>query len=392
MVKRRSGQAGLTIVELLVTIVIASVVSVATFTFFAGQQRIYDVQTELLNMQQNLWASMETLARYARASGGGMSGCVADDPDGPGPKQGDPVPGGATMPLTGLRVWNDPNFVRVPPLWIRNGAGGAPDMITVAYGEGSSGGFTDAMLRQDIPPGASTAPIIVQPTMSAAFVVGEFGLLVESGLSRQRARLHAVRDHRHRRRDRHAVAQRRHVDVEHPRRRGGHGAPHGVRRLAPPFPVPNPEPTGGVRNFGRLVIVQFAINSVGAPATPPSLTMNILTAGGGPQVLAEGIEDMQIAYACDLQPLVPDGVLIEGTDPATRLADEWTYNEAGDVPWNGCKRPAGIRITLVARSINTDTTLTDFPNNAKPAAEDGVAGAINIYRHRIATTTVYPRN
>ena len=70
---RRRRQSGLTIVELLITIVVASILSVATFTFFAGQQRIYDVQTELLNMQQNLWAAHGD-ARPLRPGRGGRHG------------------------------------------------------------------------------------------------------------------------------------------------------------------------------------------------------------------------------------------------------------------------------------------------------------------------------
>jgi prepilin-type N-terminal cleavage/methylation domain-containing protein len=387
MVRRspRPTQSGLTIVELLVTIVIASVVSAATFMFFAGQQKIYDVQTELLNMQQNLWASMETLARYARASGGGMSGCVRPDSDGPGPDQGDPVPGGAAMPQTGLRVWRSPNFSRVPPLWIQNGVAGAPDTLTVAYGDGSSGGYTDAMLLTDIPAGQSTGPIVTLPGQSGGFRVDEFGLLVDRGQANldRGCMLFQITG---------IVAP---DTLLHSAATSDWNTLNNQAAMMPftydGDPTPNVA-TGGVRNFGRLFVVQFAINSVGAPATPPTLTMNVLTTNDGPQVLAEGIEDLQVAYACDLQPLAPDGLLREGTDPASRLADEWIYNETGDVVTRACIRPDAIRITLIARSMNTDTLLSDFPGNAKPSAEDGVAGPVDLFRHRAATTTVYPRN
>src|SRR5438046_1503270 len=76
MRNRRPPESGLTLVELMVTIVVASLVASSTFMFFAGQQRLYDTQTKLLNVQQNLWASMEVLARSIRAGGSGMaSGC-----------------------------------------------------------------------------------------------------------------------------------------------------------------------------------------------------------------------------------------------------------------------------------------------------------------------------
>ena len=76
MAMRSSGDRGLTLVELMVTMVIASVVAGATFMFFAGQQRVYETQTKLLNVQQNAWASMEVLTRFIRANGSGMYGCV----------------------------------------------------------------------------------------------------------------------------------------------------------------------------------------------------------------------------------------------------------------------------------------------------------------------------
>jgi hypothetical protein len=110
-------------------------------------------------------------------------------------------------------------------------------------------------------------------------------------------------------------------------------------------------------------------------------------------VLAEGIEDLQIAYACDTSPATSgDGVFTEGTDNTTKKADEWTYNTSGDVPVAACNRPQAVRITIVARSTEVDTTLAGLATNRKPAVEDGVVGAVDAFRHRVLTTTVYPRN
>ena len=114
-----------------------------------------------------------------------------------------------------------------------------------------------------------------------------------------------------------------------------------------------------------------------------------------PQVLADGIEDLQIAYACDLTPVAPDGpdgVMSEGNDAASRLGDEWTYNVAGDVPPAACVRPQAVRLTLIARTVDGDDNLAGATNNMKPAAEDGVAGTKDNFRHRVLTTMVSPRN
>jgi hypothetical protein len=90
--------------------------------------------------------------------------------------------------------------------------------------------------------------------------------------------------------------------------------------------------------------------------------------------------------------------LTEGTTVATRLADEWINNQAGDVVPAGCALPTAIRITLIARSLAADTALTATAGSGtgsssfKPAAEDGTAGAPDNFRHRSLTTTIYPRN
>ena len=102
-----------------------------------------------------------------------------------------------------------------------------------------------------------------------------------------------------------------------------------------------------------------------------------------------------IAYACDLNPPAPggpDGVFTEGTDLGSRQADEWTYNVTGDVPPAGCVRPQAVRLTIIARTTVGDDNLSGLATNAKPAAEDGAAGARDNFRHRVLTTIVSPRN
>ena len=76
VVGRRAPEQGMTLVELMVTMVIAAIVAASTFMFFAGQQRVYETQTKMLNVQQNVWASMEVLSRFVRSAGSGMYGCV----------------------------------------------------------------------------------------------------------------------------------------------------------------------------------------------------------------------------------------------------------------------------------------------------------------------------
>ena len=187
MVARRSStERGLTLVELMVTMVIASIVATATFAFFAGQQRVYEAQTKLLNVQQNAWASMEVLTRFLRANGSGMYGCVrpvggivsspplnrltgaaVDASDDPPVSMnlgtGALVHNLSVIPNAGLRAYDKATnqMIRIPPLWIVDNVDPASDasaagivegtdVLTVAFGNRSSGTLFDSPLALQV--------------------------------------------------------------------------------------------------------------------------------------------------------------------------------------------------------------------------------------------------
>ena len=376
LARRRDPRAGLTLVELMITIIISSIVATSTFFFFVGQRRVYDTQAKVLNVQQNLWAAMETLTRFVRGAGMGIYGCVSAT---------DPTPTGATMPQTGLRVFQKSTgaSMRLAPIWIKNGAAGAPDAITVVFGAGSFGNFTDANLKSTVT--AATSAITAPAGLSAIFRTGEFIVLLDNTAAPagpptgdrgctlfQITGIDSTTDTLQ-----HASSSLWNAGSD-------------IAGVVPITYTGGATPTAGIRDIGTLNWVQFSIDATGAS---PKLMMNRLDGTAGPQVLADGIEDLQIAYACDIQPSTDgDGVFTEGTDSTTKKADEWTYNVGGDVPPAGCNRPQAVRITIIARSTEVDTTLAGLATNRKPATEDGVAGAIDAYRHRVLTTTVYPRN
>jgi prepilin-type N-terminal cleavage/methylation domain-containing protein len=388
MVKRhrpvlvRSRQAGLTLVELMVTIVLASIVASSTFMFFVGQRRVYDTQMKILNTQQNLWASMETVSRFMRLGGMGMIGCV---------NALDPPPTGATPPATGLRVYRSgppEEVIRLAPLWIKNGEDGAPDEVTVAFGTGTFGNFSDAALGATVsmPTGAITTP----PGLTSVFRANEFAVLIDTTVNPvgppagdRGCTLFQIT----------GITSGTNTLLHETSSSFNPGSD--VDKLVPWSYTGGASPKAGIRNFGTLNWVRFAIDSTGAPGKAPRLMMSRLDGNNGPvgpQVLAEGIEDMQIAYACDIAAPGPDGIFSEGTDEGTKKIDEWTYNVAGDVPLVGCNRPHALRVTIIARSTDPDTTLSGLGTNAKPAVEDGVAGPVDTFRHRVISTSVYPRN
>lgn len=146
--------------------------------------------------------------------------------------------------------------------------------------------------------------------------------------------------------------------------------------------------------------------------TVPVLTMERIDGStpAGPQVLAEGIEDLQVAFACDLD---GDGRLTEGSPPST--TDEWTLNAAGDPIATSnarkCNQPSAVRVTLIARSLTEDNGINaSLLDNGRPGAENHAAHTASAnpscnnplvwdgnnyqdqFRRRVLSTTMYPRN
>ena len=388
----RNRDAGLTLVELMITIIVASLVAASTFIFFAGQQRVYETQAKLVNVQQNLNISMEMMIRFVRAAGAGMDGCIRPDSDGIGVDTGAAPPVGPALPLSsapaqGLRAYIEgEGDVRVPPLWITNGAAGAPDILTVAWGDGTFGTWRDADLGATIPVGQPTAPLTCAAAGPAgAFWANEFVVVLDITPNPLRPAPFFN--------DRGCTLFRlTQVDVP-----GGVLAHTTTSTWNPPndaagpamvpFAYSNAANTTGIRHFGTLNWVRFAIRPPADPTGAPALTMERLDQAGPAEVLAEGIVDLQVAYACDRNP--NDGLLTEGP---VQTADEWVLNTAADPIPLACGRPDAVRISLISRSLTPDTLLSGVATNVKPALEDGVAGAPDQFRYRTHTTTISARN
>ena len=190
----------MTLVEIMITLVISSIIAASTFMFFAGQQRIYDTQTKLINVQQNLWAAMEVVARYTRAAGSGMYECVrpasyynATLDNGTRLLSSTPSPGplaaslaDANRPNAGIRAFNAATGAMqwIPPLWIVNNSNDAgvvagTDIISVAFGNRTSGTDVDAPLASAIANSLpSTAITLTGVNMGRMFRLGEFVLLL----------------------------------------------------------------------------------------------------------------------------------------------------------------------------------------------------------------------
>jgi prepilin-type N-terminal cleavage/methylation domain-containing protein len=449
---RRSREQGMTLVELMVTMVISSIIAASTFLFFAGQQRIYETQTKLLNIQQNLWAAMEVVSRYTRAAGSGMFQCVkpasfantgVNPPNGsriqstwPSPS---PLPSAennkltlAAAPATGARAHNAAtgNLQWIPPLWIVNNSSAAEDaamnirpgtdILTVAFGNRTSGTDVDAILAANFT--ATNGTITLKDTnASDMFRPWEFVLLLV--LPEWAWGTNPVVDRGC------TLLQITSIPQAAPKTTLDHGAsaaptPAGSPVWNPAGNVPAMLPTGGyagspteaysgVRNFGALTWVSFFIQQIGSgtpalmmrqwhindPSTNTPLT----------QILAEGIEDLQVSFACDTGTLAShdlltiNGQLDEGTDDASRRTDEWWNNVPNDtLPAAGndgfCNLPTAVRLTLVARTLTPDDLIDavatgngplDIEDHHYPTAP---SRPTDQFRRRVLTTTIFPRN
>ena len=176
--------------------------------------------------------------------------------------------------------------------------------------------------------------------------------------------------------------------------------------------LPNGGYTGGaagVRNFGQLAWVTFFVQRNGTDGIP-NLMMQQRHLGGtsnAAQVLAEGVEDFQVSFACDTgtlqthDPTQVNGSLDEGGDDLTKLTDEWWNNVPNDVlpPINNagyCNLPTAVRLTLVVRTLTPDDLIDPtISNNGPMDVEDhryDPPRPTDRFRRRVLSTTVYPRN
>lgn len=431
---RRARQAGMTLVEIMITMVISGIIAASTFMFFAGQQRVYETQTKLLNIQQNLWAAMEVVARYTRAAGSGMFECVrpasyanATTADGSrllstSPSDGPLTSSLATRPQTGVRATDSSTNTMqwIPPLWIVNnstsdttlGVQATTDILTVAFGNRTSGTDVDAQLALSFADSSPTNNITL--SSSSGIITGqmfrqwEFVLLMvlpdwgygnDPAVDRGCTMFQITNDPTSGTTLAHsATASTSGGLVWNPA-----GSISGM--------IPGAGYTAGssgVRNFGTLTWVTFFVQT-GANGIPNLMMMQRHLAGsdGQPQILAEGIEDLQIAFACDTGSLgiydltALNGELDEGTSDATKKNDEWWNNVPNDVlpaiNTDGfCNMPTAVRITMVVRTLAPDPLIdSSSTSNGPMDVEDHRYSSprpTDQYRRRVLSTTVYPRN
>ncbi len=146
-------------------------------------------------------------------------------------------------------------------------------------------------------------------------------------------------------------------------------------------------PPGGYKAGDLVIRARLSHFYVTTLDTTPTLMMDPDGRDGpeGPEPLAQGIEDFQVAVGVDTN---DDGTVFEDGS----AADEWFYNAAADLdppalsatPWRA------VRVSIVARSV-AETTI--YATNLRPRVEDHpVATAPDVYRRRVLSATIEVRN
>jgi type IV pilus assembly protein PilW len=136
----------------------------------------------------------------------------------------------------------------------------------------------------------------------------------------------------------------------------------------------------------RVVYTVGSAFFTAANATQNTSTLNLAINGAAAQPLAEGIEDMQVAYGFDTD---ADGVVNEIGNAADD--DDWLYNKAGDTikATFTIANLRTIRVTLVAK---TSATENGAVFGGAPPAEDRAAIPSDGFARRIMRTEIAVRN
>ncbi len=373
---RRGDQAGVTLIELMISVLLASILSTGLFYMMSSQQRTYSEQLSNMTAQQNLVGAMEYLQGQIWKAGYGFTGCGGEV------KAVNDVEGSVT--ITAFAVGNGYNMF--------TGAADPDlsDSFALTYRDTAGGGDLGVKLVDAMP----TASAILKASSDGNIKLLDMLIIWQPGssfCSLMQASQPAQ-----------PIGVLGHYTIQH-----NSGSPI-EWNPANPAKFPDYWPPGGylegaiVMNIGDFGTARrYAIDR---SRNPPQLVTWKKTDLSDLEVVADGIEDLQIAYACDMN---GDGEITEGKNDTERQNDEWAYNVAGDViptcvdAGGASIPPALMRVTLIARTAGP---IIGDKAGFRPGAEDhlpgtpnddlssAVVGGMGTYGRVMLTTTVIPRN
>lgn len=382
----KSHDAGLTIIELMISLLLASVLTSGVFYMVSGQTKTYRSEVSKVGLQQNMSGAAEYLARQIRMAGYGFGRCPGGVVN-----QWDGAAGTTASTYRAVQFYNSCNLRTTAPASCPTAPIGnpdAPDSFTVTYAQTDSIASSGVRIVNAMP--ASSANIEVNAP--GGFKQGDIVALWQPGTTTACTLMRLTHD---------------------PQAIGGGGVPsyhlqHHPDGLYNPPGGQNIFPAGGY-GAGTLVINltrgnaiprHFAVDTT----TNPSRLVTWTTANADPssdtanlEPIADNVEDMQVAWACDVN---NDGAYDEGATVADRTTDEWGGNVANDTLPTCGVRPIGlVRLTIIARGASPEM---DNKLGFRPAAEDRAAGSasedlsatsnMGTYTRRTVSLTAAPYN
>lgn len=388
---RRGGESGVTIVELMVAMVLAAMLAAGLLALLTGQQRTYSQQMEGTGIQQNLGGAVEYLERQVRLAGFGLAG----------PCPGNVLlsgtaTGAATLPS--VTLYNACDLLTQNPTACCSSANlgacssamstTAPDSLSVAYAGDVNDPALFGGIRLTRALGATDQ--VVWTGASGGMVANGRFMLWEPGTTTPCIL-------------RQLTANPVAVGAEFQLAHGASAPLNGAGGTNQPYPA-------GSLLFPVAAITRPRHFAIDATTSPPQLVtwsttaVNPSTDRANREVLAEGVESLQVAYACDVGDSgglgAGDGQLAEGSTVAERRVDEWAFNVAGETYRPNCSvRPIrAVRLTVIGRGASGDPR---DRTGRRPATEDqpeGTAAADHAESHsgsfqrEVLSVQVRPRN
>lgn len=377
-------QAGLTLIELMVTVLLATLLIGGLFYMMVGQQKTYNAQVNTLSAQENLWGAMEFLERQIRMAGYGFGSC-----GGKLRKVG--TGDGGVDTIYAMEFHNNSNL-------FKGGAADGTDSFEVRYSTSVDTGIQGVRLTKEMPINASSMFVSAATGLQNGDLIvvcmpGYPGTIMQltqaPNLTGNEWKLN--------------MNPSSPYNPSNWNNLFGPGAKYPMNTL--------------VSKFGTSdTSMKFAIDNTVNP--PRLVTWQVAATGPSSdlQIVAMGIEDMQISWACDTEAtgnkIFTEGICDNGGSGVTcncarsghnctaKQTDEWANNVAGDtLPQCGSNPIQRVRITLIAR---TDAPVIADMKGFRPTAEDHYEGTVaddlnatdqvGTYARAVLSSVVVPRN
>lgn len=395
-IRDRRCEAGLTLVELMIGMFLSTIVVGGMMYFYTAQDVVYSTQMKDMVTTENTAAAMDFLQRRFQSAGSGFGQC----PNARAMRWVGLSTGMEVSEFEAIRVYNDCNILTDPNSCAGAGNDGVDSFTIVSSQDTIAGSLTAAKLQVAFVSTATAdanSRIVLLNNTSQQIKANDFLLFWEPGTNLPCVVLQAppigfpcIPDQ--------PIPGQCQITLQ---------ANPLYNNTAENIFVTANNLVGGFGTNARVVRFgtnslrkHFAIQDVGNIKRLVTWTSNYDenvadAATTNLEVIAEGIEDLQLTWSCDLN---NDGIFFEGATEAERQNDEWAFNAPADTVPNCVavnQKISRVRVTLISRANSPEIGNNSF---FRPGAEDrpdGTAaqdlqetGSVGTFRRSVLTTEV----